>query len=182
MEYNSTLPYNSPHAFNADYDKWYLGNTPVIGGYLGDTQVYPPKVEEEGKPSDGLYVMEAGWSLGFDQSMYPGMNKVGITTIAMEGINAFYFNKTKASVGYFTEENIKAGHWFLVSSDEAKYYGEFTGETSDDGSVITAKCKLIEAYGEFVVNKEEYVILGYFGQFRDAGDNRLFEEIIMGDE
>ena len=164
----------------ADYEKWFLGDTPVVGGYLGDTQVYPP--EEEGKPSDGVYRMEAGWSLGLEQSMYPGMNRVGITTTAMEGIDTFYFSKTKSSYGAFTEANIRAGEWFLVSSDEARYYGEFTGETSDDGSVIRAKCKPIEYSGEFVVGKEEYVILGYFAEFRQDGDSRLFEEIITGDE
>jgi hypothetical protein len=182
MEYNSTLPYNSMNTFNADYEMWYLGDTPVIGGYLGDTQVYPPKTEEGGKPSDGLYMMEAGWNLGLEQSMYPGMNKVGITTTAMEGIDTFYFSRTKSSYGYFTEANIRAGEWFLVSSDEARYYGEFTGETSDDGSVIRAKCKPIEYSGEFVIGQEEIVILGYFGQFKESGDGRLFEEIIMGDE
>ena len=180
MEYNSTLPYNSMNAYNLDYERWYLGSTPVLGGYLGDTQVYPPKAE--GKPSDGLYVMDAGWSLGVEQSMYPGLNKVGITTVDMEGIDTFYFSKTKSSYGLFTEDRIRPGEWFLVSSDEARYYGEFTGETSDDGSVIGAKCKLLESSGEFVVGQEEYVILGYFGQFRESSDSRLFEEIIMGDE
>ena len=43
MEYNSTLPYNSMNAYNIDYEQWYLGSTPVLVGYLGDTQVYPPK-------------------------------------------------------------------------------------------------------------------------------------------
>ena len=164
----------------ADYEKWFLGDTPVVGGYLGDTQVYPP--EEEGKPSDGVYRMEAGWNLGIEQTMYPGMNRVGVTTVAMEGITYFYFSKTKSSYGAFTQENIRPGEWFLVSTDEGRYYGVFTGATYDDGSVIGARCEPIETYGEFVPGRQENVILGYFAEFREKGDDRLYEKIVMGDE
>lgn len=302
MEYNSTLPYNSMNTYNADYEMWYLGNTPVISGWLGDTQVYPPteggegqqecgnslghfinnndwysdgnsavsdysfKVHrpsntaggtdgdldhvdiehlwddyvsgdfvwlenittgeitkltfagfgkyqwyytisfweniqnlklverghewrlldepcvEEGKPSDGVYRMEAGWNAGMVVSAEPGLNQVGVTTDVMEDIDTFYFSKAKSSYGAFTEEHIKAGEWFLVSDDGGKYYGEFTGETSDDGSVIMAKCNRIESSGNFIIGNVDYVILGYFAEFRAEGDNRLFEEIILGDE
>jgi hypothetical protein len=182
MEYNSTLPYDTQHTYNADYEMWFVGDAPVLGGYLGDTQVYPPKAEEPGKPSDGLYISEAGWNLGIQQSMYPLMNRVGITTTAMEGINYLYFSKTKSNYGAFTESNIKAGQWFLLSNDDGRYYGQFTGSTYDDGSVIGARCEHIESYGQFVPGKENYVLLGYFGQFKAADDDRLFDKVILDDE
>jgi hypothetical protein len=138
--------------------------------------------KEEGKPSDGVYRMEAGWNAGMHLTMYPGLNQVGVTSSDMEGIDTFYFSKTKSSYGAFTEDKIRAGEWFLVSDDDGKYYGEFTGETSDDGSVIMAKCKRIETEGNFILGDTDYVILGYFAEFRQDGDTRLFEEIIMGDE
>ncbi len=182
MEYNSTLPYNSLNTYNADYEMWYVGDTPVIGGYLGDTQVYPPKEEEGGKPSDGLYMMEAGWNRGIHLTEIPGLNQVGVTNDDIEAIDTFYFSKTKSSYGAFTEANIRAGEWFLVSNEDGRYYGEFTGETSDDGSVIMAKCNRVETQGNFVYGDEDFVILGYFGQFKEAGDQRFFENIFMGDE
>lgn len=38
------------------YETWYLGDTPVSKGFLGEDQVYPPKAES--KTSDGVYVEE----------------------------------------------------------------------------------------------------------------------------
>jgi hypothetical protein len=175
MPYNSTLTYSNPSPYNFD-GGWFLGDIPVISGWLGSTQVYPPQASEEPKPSDGLYRSEAGWNRGIHLTSEPLLNQVGITTDVMEDIDTIYFSRAKASYGDFTEESIRPGEWFLLSNNDARYYGEFTGVTSSDLDVVVAGCVPIEIVGQFVTGNSDDVLLGYFAQFRAPGDDRIMIE------
>lgn len=177
MPYNSTLTYSNPSPYNFD-GGWFLGDIPVISGWLGDTQVYPPTEggEDGQKPSDGLYRSEAGWNRGIHLTSEPLLNQVGITTNVMQDISTIYFSRAKASYGDFTEANIRPGEWFLLSNNDARYYGEFTGVTSSDLDVVVAECVPIETVGQFVTGNSDDVLLGYFAQFRAPGDDRIIIE------
>lgn len=172
MPYNSTLTYSNPSSYNFD-SGWFLGDAPVISGWLGNTQVYPPQTLEEEKPSDGLYRMEAGWNRGIHLTSEPLLNQVGITTNVMQDIDTLYFSRAKASYGDFTEANIRPGEWFLLSNNDARYYGEFTGVTSSELDVVIAECVPLEIIGQFVTGNNDDVVLGYFAQFRAPGDDRI---------
>lgn len=175
MPYNSTLTYSNPSPYNFD-GGWFLGDTAVISGWLGDTQVYPPQLAEEPKPSDGLYLVEAGWNRGIHFTSEPLLNQVGITTDTMQDINTIYFSSTKSTYGDFTEENIKPGEWFLLSNNDGRYYGEFTGVTSSQLGVVSAECRPIEIMGQFVPGIVVDIVLGYFAEFRSEGDGRVMIE------
>ncbi len=161
------------------YETWYLGDTSVSKGFLGEDQVYPPQ-EPERPPSEGLYLSVAGWSNGVNKSsvVSPDENKIVFNSdILVEG-NEVTFNKKKSNTIPFSSDSVRLGEWFIISQNTGRIYGEFTEIVGENLTTITAKFKNLETMGSgFVEN--DYVNLGYFAYYSDP--TRTNDEIWVED-
>ncbi len=162
------------------YETWYLGDTSVSKGFLGEDQVYPPLQEPERPPSEGLYQSVAGWSNGVNNSsvVNPDENKIVFNSdILVEG-NEVTFNKKKSNTIPFSADMIHLGEWFIISQNTGRIYGEFTEIVEENSTIIKAKFKNLETMGLYFV-ENDYVNLGYFVYYSDP--TRTTDEIWVED-
>jgi len=178
LAYDSTQAYNNGLAYNALDEVWYLGETPVLKGFLGVDQVYPRQKEDTARPpSEGLYQSVAGWNNGVapSTSINPAANQIKFNSDILSEINEVTFHKTKSNYINFDTSMIHIGEWFIISQNTGRVYGEFTEIIDEAADTITARFNNLETMGLYFV-QNDYVNLGYFVYYADTRTDQIWVE------